>query len=259
MAKKPIKEESTALVKWDEELADAAAEQTAVSTKGGGGNFISLKSGVMSYQGEDIPENTLRAVVLDFIYENQFYEGRFDPDARSSPVCYAFSRDEDDMAPHDESAEPQSSACEGCEHNEFGSADTGRGKACKNVVRLALIPEDALDDLEALDAEQVVYLKVSVTSKQNWDKYYKKYCHGAAGKRPTYFYVTEISVVPDAKSQFKVNFNAVDNLKDRETGSAEFKALKKKTSGMGDDIIFTYPKPEEIEQPKKKNKFSKKR
>ena len=54
-----------------EAKAAAAKERPAVSR-------ISLKSGVMSYQGAAMPNNTMEAVVLAAAYRNVWYEGRFD-------------------------------------------------------------------------------------------------------------------------------------------------------------------------------------
>jgi hypothetical protein len=49
------------------------------------------------------------------------------------------------MGPHpsmqaDANFQPQSDLCKTCEHNQWGSADKGRGKACQNRRRLTMIP-----------------------------------------------------------------------------------------------------------------------
>lgn len=254
MPPKPKKTTGTALVNWEKELAEDSALQSKAAAPSGEGSFISVRAGVMSYKGEEIPGNAIRCVVVDFVYENAFYTGRFDPENPQPPACYAFSRDDETLAPHDEAEEPQADNCAECPNNEWGSADTGPGKACKNIVRLALIPEDALDDPEALANVEVAKMKIPVTSKKNWDKWFQRECNGADGLRPSFFYVVEVSCEPDPKRQVRVTFETVERLKDRPNGAAEYTALRAKLKGMGDSIMAPYPKAEEVEQRRAANK-----
>jgi hypothetical protein len=131
-----------ALVKWDEVLAARAIMAQQSEAKVGGGKFISIKSGVMSFNGSPVPGNALDVVVVDSVLENQLYLGKYNPDVVQVPDCFAFGRNEKDMVPHKDSANPQADSCAECPHNEWGSADTGKGKKCGNVRRLALIPAD---------------------------------------------------------------------------------------------------------------------
>jgi hypothetical protein len=261
MAPRKPKETGTALVNWEKELADDSQMQSKASSKVSGGNFISFQGGKITFRGEKIPGNALNVVVLDFVYENQLYEAAYDPETPSVPVCYAFSRDEQDMHPHEESSDPQDKSCDGCPHNEFGSAPTGKGKACKNVVRLMVITEDALKDKETIAAEAVAYIKVPVTSKKNWDAFFKKWCHGVDGDRPSFFYVTRVSVELDP--YIVLSFDVVENMKDRANGSAAYAALRDKVMELKDDIMFPYPKQEDIDakqkpKPRANAKFARK-
>jgi hypothetical protein len=43
--------------------------------------------------------------------------------------------------------EPQNATCEGCPKDEWGTSVTGDGKACKNTVRLAVVPPDFTADM----------------------------------------------------------------------------------------------------------------
>ena len=59
-----------------------------------------LRSGRLSFAGADVPGNELRAIILGWIYENQYYDEDFNPDVPQSPACYAFGTDTGEMAPH---------------------------------------------------------------------------------------------------------------------------------------------------------------
>jgi hypothetical protein len=226
--------------KWDEELARQA--QMAASIEESvivGGNFVSTRGGRLSFNGGEVPGNKLNVIILDHILENHYYTGRFDPDTPQSPVCFAFGRTEVEMAPHEKATEPQAEACKGCPLNEFGSADTGKGKACKNIRRLALIPEDAIEDLEGV---QVAYFKVPVTSVKAWAGYIQQLANVL--RRPPFAVVTEISIVPDAKTQFKVQFKLVSQIDDGD----HLAALLAKKNEMAETIAFPYAPPSEEEE-----------
>lgn len=103
---------------------------------------------VKAKEGFTLPDGTvldeLEAVILDIRYVNALYTKRYTPGQVESPDCWSVSADANDMAPDDRSTKKASDACEGCPKNEWGS-DTGggRGKACKNTIRLALVAPDA--------------------------------------------------------------------------------------------------------------------
>ena len=210
--KSAAKSGGNAMVKWDEALAARAQvakkAEEAVST----GSFISLKSGIMSYGGNPIPGNSLDAVVVDSILENAYFPGEYDPSTPQSPICYAFGRDEESMAPHEKAPNKQSESCSTCKHNEWKSGKGGKGKSCKNVRRLGLITADGLDKgAEGVADATVAYMKVPVTSVKGWAGYVNKL---AASNKPPLAFVTSISCAPDPKSQFKVSFNAESAIED---------------------------------------------
>lgn len=198
------------LNKWDARLAElaqtsAVAEESAI----GGGAFLSTKNARLSFGGANVPGDKMNVVIIDSILENVYYDVPFDANNPASPVCYAFGRDDKTIAPHEKSPEPQHDQCKGCPMNEFGSAERGKGKACSNVRRLALIPEAGLDDVEGTE---VAYLKVPVMSVKNWAGYVNQLA--TTIKRPPLAMITEISVVPDDKSQFRVLFRPVAEITD---------------------------------------------
>jgi len=223
---------SKSMVGWEDKLAGYATQAAAMesSAAASGRPFLSVKAGVLSFNGAEIPGNKLRVVVLDHVLENVAY-GPYDPDNPEAPFCFAFAREEKDLAPHAEATDPQCVTCCGCPLNEFGSAETGRGKACKNTRRLALIGEDSLNNLE--DAE-VAYFRVPVTSVAGWAGYVSQVA--STLKRPPFGVVTEISVVPDRKSQFKVQFKLAEKIDNPELFEGLI-AAHESASGV---IMFPY-------------------
>lgn len=244
MAKKVATGGTTALAKWNQQLADMAkAAKKAVSKIGGVGNFISLKGGVMTYRGGIQPENKMKAIVVDAVLENQYYSGAFDPDNFASPDCYAFGRDPDTMAPNPEYVEnPVNPTCSGCPNNEWGSADVGKGKACKEVQRLAIITEGDMDDIE--NAE-IAFLKVPVTSSKAWAGYVRSL--DDAYHYPPLAFITEISVVKENTNKlpgWHVDFKLLQQIEDGEV----IAALMEKFQRVSKDIIFPYPKMDQVEE-----------
>ena len=228
------------LIKWEEQLAQYA-EEGAQGEERGPGQMVTVRGGVMMFQGAAIDDNELSAVIIDHIKVNAFYGGEFDPDNPQPPLCYAYGRGKDDMAPHEEATEPQSDSCETCPHNEWGSAEKGRGKACKNTRRLALIATDSLEDIEEAP---VAFMHLPVTSVAAWSQYVNKLQDTL--HRPTFAFVTEIKVVPDPKTQFRIGFKATEQFDD----AATFEQLVAKKEDVASHITFAYSKVQESEAPK---------
>lgn len=237
---KPTKKPGKELVKWDEKLA-AFAQQTTDNMKTATAKFLSIRSGQLSYGGQDIEDNELRCVILGWIYENQFYEGRFDPNTPQVPSCYAFGTDYDAMEPHPKAENKQNDTCAGCPNNEYGTSDTGRGKACKNVIRVALIAES---DLEDLDSAELIYFKVPVTSVKNFTGYAKKEL-ADKHKRPLWSVVTLLKVEKDADTQVKVRFTVA-----KPDGFVEDEALYDPLNGLWEKTMegIDFPYPEAVER-----------
>lgn len=170
----------TALAKWDEALAAKAkaAKRVASAIGGGSRNVLSFKGGRMSYQGGNVPGNELEVVVLSAINENNYFADAYDPNNPASPACYAFGSpdgEDENMGPNrdhfkgrEDVIQSETGRCADCPHNEWGSAEKGRGKACKNVVSLAMVTSDALDSEEAMAKAEVFYAKLPVTSGKSW-------------------------------------------------------------------------------------------
>lgn len=210
MAKVTPKAPVTAQVnKWDEDLAKFAQEASAKETVGG--SFLSFKSGMLSFAGSAIPGNKLDVIVLGDVHENAYYDQPFDPDNPVSPVCFAFGTDANAMVPHEGAKEPQSDKCSTCKWNAFGSADNGKGKKCRNIRKVALIPADQLDDVVGAE---LAFAKIPPTSVANFSAHTKRVADAA--HRPLWAAITSISCAPHLKKQVEVSFAYVDSIKDSE-------------------------------------------
>ena len=220
MARAPTKQaekpQTTAVVSWEDEMAAQAQAAAAMEAGAGGSRYFSTRGGVLSLDDAHLPNNQMAAVIVDHVLENVFYADKFDPDVAAAPVCFAFGRDDRTMAPHPDvvaKGQAQHATCSGCPMNEWGTADTGKGKACRNTRRLGLIPAGALTadgrftaypDAEHFETAAVAYLKLPVTSVKGFASFVKN----VAGtlRRPPHGIFTRIQEVPDAKSQFKIVF-----------------------------------------------------
>ncbi len=220
-------------------MADAAAK--AMSGEKPDNKFISFKSGMLALNGNAAPGNKLDVVILNSCLENQLYTRPFDPDKASSPDCWALGHSEEEMAPSNDVENPASPDCANCPNNEWGSDPKGgKGKACKNTRRLALIQANQLNDLTNAD---VYYARLPVTSVANWAKYVMQI--GNVVKRPPFGVITEISVSPDLKTQFKVNFQFRGLVED-----SVLEALFSLHEGQNEGILFGYPKNSPEPEPK---------
>src|SRR5690606_3597374 len=126
------------------------------------------------------------------------------------PICYAFHRpgEEEEVGPHPSMQanldyfQPQSDFCKNCPNNEWGSAETGRGKACGERRRLAILPAgwyeskrgskdfelNIIDDAETLDTTDIVFLKLPVMSVKEYGRYVQKLA--SEFRRPPYGAIT---------------------------------------------------------------------
>lgn len=247
---------SKAVATWDEELARQAEIAASMEESSGGGQFFSLKSGILSWNDAPLPGNQMVVIILDSVLENVYYGTEYDPDNPAGPECFAFGRSEKEMEPHiivKEAGQAVSDVCAGCEMNEFGSADRGRGKACRNTRRLAMIPAgtfnnqgklELFDEDEHYESTTIGFMKLPVTSVRGYANFVKQIA--STLKRPPFGVVTKVSVAPDAKSQFRVLFEPMGQVPD------ELMAIIiERNKEASSTIDFPYQLDEEEPQPKK--------
>lgn len=206
----------TEIINWEERLAQFATEAVAAEAAPAG-SFVSSRGGILQWQGQAVAGNKLDVIVIDAVYENALYEDDYDPDNPATPVCFAFAHEEGELVPHELSTKPQHDKCAGCPQNAFGSAARGKGKACKNIRRLSMLPATPLT-AEAVQSSEVAFMKLPVTS----GKFYTQYVNTLAtvNKRPPFAMVTTIGAQPDAKTQYKVTFTAAAPITDSDVLNA---------------------------------------
>jgi hypothetical protein len=267
MAKAP--KTGTAVASWREEAAAAAARAAEVEKNEGGGRFFSMKAGQLKFDDVALPGNMMAVVVVGVAHENVYYEAKYDPDNKTPPTCFAFwketmDHDLDEMSPpatvdEEEVFERQSDYCKTCPQNEWGSAETGKGKACSNRRRLAVIPAGAYKsagknkgfDLEMFtEAEQfkksdLAYLKLPVMSVKAYSAFVREVSEQLG--KPLWAVFTNVSVVPDDRSQFKVEFELIDEVPD-EFMDVIFKRHKEAM----DEVDFPYRPPSDDDAPAEK-------
>jgi len=221
------KKPGTEVAKWDEELAKYAQEASAQEANNGGGAFFSTKGGQLSWQDSSIPNNKMAVIIIDYIFETVYYEGRYDPDIPQSPTAFAFGREETEMRWH-ENSDPEFAGklCSESEVCKWGSADTGKGKAARETRRLAMIPAgqfnrdgsvELFDDPDHYKKAEIGFMRLPVTSVKGFGSFVKQIA--GALKRPPFAIVTIVSVVPDPKTQFKVVFEAFEKVSDEIIGA----------------------------------------
>ena len=214
---------------------------------------------ILTWDQAPLPGNQMAVSVLDSILENTFYEGAYDPENPQPPMCFAFARDEKTMAPHKLVVDAHnqqcgaSGLCAGCPQNEWGTAEKGRGTACKNTRRLALIPAgqfNQADKFQLISDEDhyattpIGFMKLPITRVTGFSSFVKQ----VAGtiRRPPHGIVTKVRVVPDPKNQFKVLFEPIVNVPDELMA-----AVMKRHEEAGKVIDFPYQPAEEETKTKK--------
>jgi hypothetical protein len=253
MAKKQSKE----LTVW-EQKAHAYAKATKASAPLQQGRFLSLKNGVFNKGGVDLGTE-MKVIVVGHIHENQWFSDDYDPDTSQIPACFAFGVKKtnedgtvqdslDGMKPHEKSTKPQEEECHQCPMNEFGSSDRGKGKACKNVRRIAIIPQGEMEDPLSAD---LAFMKVPVMSAKNFDGYLNRV---ADIPYMVFGVICQMHIEKDKKAQFVVKFDVVEKIEDPDI----LEDLEKLYLKTMKDIDFPYILPEGANDSKPRGKQKKK-
>lgn len=241
----------TAVILWEEEMKASAVKQAAAEKTFDGVKRIQIRSGFLMIDNELVEGNSLDVVVIAAVHLNEYYSSAYDANKPTVPTCYAFGDEtledpEASMAPSDDVEDKQgddNGLCANCWANQMGTADTGRGKACKNGRRLLVITEDALESPKALAEAEERSLGIPVMSVKGWAKYLKEVLADQL-KRPYYGVVTTIGVVPDPKSQFRVTFAFKELIN---FDAPLWEAMKLKTAAAAKTIVAPYPKQADLD------------
>jgi len=132
-------------------------------------NFkISTKGKVFTLPDGTSSRGPLEAVILDYRTVHNYYKGAYNPQAPEAPSCFAISKEVEGMKPSVNAADPAHENCAECPFNQWKSAPTGKGKACKNIRRLALVPVGANSDTRPM------IIDVSPTALKYFDGFVTK-------------------------------------------------------------------------------------
>ena len=229
MANDVAKKTGTAMVTWEEEMA--AAAQAEAKTEKVGTNFFSFKGGKISFMGEDLG-NSLDVVIVGSIYDRAYYPGAYGEN--KTPHCYSFSKDGIGMVPHKDVQDQQHDSCDTCQWNQFGSAQQGKGKACREYRRVALIGVG--DELTADEVPEAIVglAKIPPTSSRNFSDYVRKVAE--KHQRPLWAMITTLTVLPDPNKQVVVTFKDAAPLS-REVAMA----IKTREAAINEILTAPYP------------------
>lgn len=243
MAKAIQKRNNTAVAAPVGRIAQQIARQKA-DFQSGLENNVKITNGKF-YLGEEDLGDTLEVVILDYTFEKRWFEHTYDPDNPSSPECFAIGYEEGELRPHENSLKPQSEDCHNCEFAQWGSG-SGKGKACQDRIRLALIPDDEAT-IQKIGDSEVFGMNLPSTSIKNFTKYGSML---GDAETPFPYVVTEMTLEP-AGTYSIVHFDIKRSLKiTKPLGEA----LNEKVEGTEQSLMAPYQRAEEVEAPKPKAK-----
>lgn len=240
---------STLPANWKDQLRQDAAEESE-RTPVGQGNRISLKrNGQFAYQGAEIGDS-IDLVIVDHVVVKQYFDGDYDEDNPVPPACFALKPESINIAPHEDAPDPQSEVCADCWANEWASG-RGRGKACKDKNRLAVLH---VDDM----AGDLMYLEIPVTSGATFNKFIKGLTKAA--ELPCYAVITRMSMDDHADYQ-KLEFMFVEEVAEADLGYSFNKREEAREMLMEpyDTSGYEQEQPKQARRKKAKKKVAKKR
>lgn len=234
-----MSEESTAIISIEEQVKQQLAlQQEKMAAMQTGPNLISFKGGQLIVDNVPIPGGEAEVYVLAQQAERAYYAEEFDASKPQVPACYSFDLE----TPHPEASDPQNITCLGCPQNEWGTALRGKGKACRESARVALVPATA-----PLETAPMYQCSFPITSMGSVKEFMGRCAQ--SGKLSGEF-KTRLKVVPDPKSFFKASLTPL------QTVEQPMRVLLDRMQQARDQLMSPYPDltPSEPEAPKGKNK-----
>jgi hypothetical protein len=219
---------------WANRMAQYAKQGLAAERVTG--NMFSSRNGQLSFGGQAVPNNRMQVIVIGAMHERVWYDKPYAADAPISPACYAFSFTGEDMKPHDEVDNPVNPTCAGCPKDEWKSDPVrGKGKACKEQRRIALIPASALATPDDVAKATVGYLRIPVTSTKAFSEHVK---HLGMRLLPIFAAVSEVELKPDPKNMWAFTFKLIAPI----TQTELLAALETRYLAELKAMDFPYPK-----------------
>jgi hypothetical protein len=210
---------------YEDRLAQYAQEARETESPKGL-KTIGTRAGLLTVDGDTLPDNKLRCIILHHMREHQYFDPSvpYDENNPTSPICFALYEGKDltNVMAHEASTQPQNpqefldpedesktivlSPCQTCPQFKWRSAGGGRkGKACREVRRVGLIAADGLT-LDTLAVTEIRRMKIPTMSVPGWANYLSAL---AEVNRPPFAVITEISTVPDQQSNFRITFKPI--------------------------------------------------
>lgn len=113
------------------------------------GYNISLKGKVFTLPDGKSSPGPMDCIILDYRAYNSYYKGAYNAQKPEAPICFALGTNLKQMTPSENVKEQQHTDCESCAFNQYNSATNGgKGKACKNQRRIAVVPVEAKPDTQ---------------------------------------------------------------------------------------------------------------
>jgi hypothetical protein len=189
---------------------------------------VAIEDNAFVYVGESLGDS-LDVVILNYCFINAYYSAVYDPNDLQVPDCFAIALSEKDLKPLDVSQDKQYANCFHCPKNEFGSAITGKGKACRNRQKIAFIA--SVDVEKKFEDITVFYLKIAPTSLKNVANYFAKLLKII--KLPIFAVQTQISLEKPAKAGHSIlNLKMLKVIEGRENFSTLIKLREKATENL---------------------------
>jgi hypothetical protein len=236
---------------WREKAAASIAKSKEVAAKlpQSSGNRLSFKGGAITLAGNRL-DNPLPLVILSYGYERTYYSAMYQPDVYASPDCYSL----DGVKPAGNAAVPQSERCAICRLNEFGTAQNGKGKACKEGAVFAAIHADALESPERVRAAQIITGAPSVLNSKG----FRSYVDALLPNGPIWGVVTMLTNEVDPRTQYALSYQATVFEQD----DATMDAIASRLDEAERELSKGYTVPEEqpakakaVAAPARKRKF----
>lgn len=242
LVSKPARGGGKALAVLSQELAQMAQDESA-NVPASSGAFLSVKGKRFTFQ-DAVLEDPLQVIIVDHALTNAFYSDGYDPNNPKSPDCWAVGKTEGDLAPPADLDTKVSDACAGCPNNAFGSAETGRGKACKNgrILAVLILDADVRKITEKTIAEaQLAYIRISPTALKPFNGFLKRIT-GQLSK-PLFAVVTALRFDENMEQPVLIP-DFVGEL----TDEGAIRAIMRKREELQEELLAGYPKREASEE-----------
>ena len=245
---------------WEAKMAESAVVAAKVEANAVARPFFNT-NGQLKFQGAVLAQGA-PIIILDQIPANLYYAGSYDPNNPAPPDCYALGRFDaegnvvgvdtwdgrTELAPHKDCTGRKHTDCATCPLNAFKSADNGKGKACQNTRRLAVIQAGTMQakgqfepftKADQIEGSELAYVKVPVTSVKTLSKVVKD--TATVLERPIWSMFTLLTSIPNPKGgfpQFVQQYEVLQTIPNQ-----LMDAVYKRVQEAQEDITFPFAPP----------------